>query len=85
MDREQALESRLSTLPDSMLRVNCMHCRKRLTLMSPKALAAHYGDITFRQAVQRLRCAQCGRKPSTVFLHERLVDAELAGWEVRLR
>jgi hypothetical protein len=47
--------------------IGCATCsdQRRTTV---KALSQRWGDLTFRQLIDRMACHECGNKPSTVAL-----------------
>jgi hypothetical protein len=74
----------LSDWPDCQLE---MHCCKGVSLYPTKLLIEKRGDLLIRLAVDKLRCAACGKKPAPVYLcagHREHSGGSPADWAIEL-
>jgi hypothetical protein len=64
-----------------------MHCCKGVSLYPTKLLIEKRGDLLIRLAVDKLRCAACGKKPAPVYLcagHREHSGGSPADWAIEL-
>lgn len=84
-DRDSLLAARLRELAGIWVQVRCGSCQWVVVMPMQLAARAH-GRLTLRDWLARLKCTQCGERPSSAVVADKpIVNASVAGgatWSV---
>jgi len=78
----------LSQWPECSLEIGCRRCETRTMTIAVKGLMRWYGNRSFADILDRLRCKYCRRRPTTVRLHAMrgndAVSDALTSWSLQI-